>query len=40
MVTAPADPAAAGTLLTQGAIEEAVLDLLEENPTPLVELAS
>ena len=40
MVTAPADPALAGTLLTQGAIEEAVLDLLEENESPLVELAS
>jgi DNA topoisomerase I len=40
MVTAPADPALAGTLLTQGAIEEAVLDLLEENGSALVELAS
>lgn len=29
MVTAPADPALAGTLLTQGAIEDVVLDLLE-----------
>jgi DNA topoisomerase I len=40
MVTAPADPAMAGTLLTQGAIEEAVLDLLQENGSRLVELAS
>jgi hypothetical protein len=39
-VEAPADPAEAGTLLTQGPIEEAVLDLLEDNPTDRVELAS
>ena len=40
LVDAPADPAAAGTLLTQGPIEEAVLDLLEENVTLRVEVAS
>ncbi|MDQ3896851.1 MAG: DNA topoisomerase IB [Actinomycetota bacterium] len=40
LVEAPADPAEAGTLLTQGPIEEAVLDLLEENDTGRVELAS
>jgi DNA topoisomerase IB len=38
LVEAPADPGAAGTLLTQGPIEEAVLDLLEDNVTPPVEL--
>jgi DNA topoisomerase-1 len=40
LVDAPADPAEAGTLLTQGPIEEAVLDLLEENVTLRVEVAS
>jgi DNA topoisomerase I len=40
LVDAPAEAAAAGTLLTQGPIEEAVLDLLEDNVTPRVELAS
>ena len=40
LVEAPADPAEAGTLLTQGPIEEAVLDLLEDNPTERVDLAS
>ena len=40
LVAAPADPASAGTLLTQGPIEEAVLDLLEENVTPQSELVS
>ncbi len=35
MVEAPADPAQAGTLLTQGPIEEAVLDLLDgADPRP------
>ncbi len=37
---APADPAQAGTLLTQGPIEEAVLDLLEDNVTVRVDVAS
>ena len=40
LVHAPADPATAGTLLTQGPIEEAVLDLLEDNVTVRVEVAS
>ena len=40
LVDAPADPAQAGTLLTQGPIEEAVLDLLEDNVTVRVEVAS
>ncbi len=40
LVEAPAEAAEAGTLLTQGPIEEAVLDLLEDNPTERVELAS
>jgi DNA topoisomerase IB len=40
LVEAPADPAEAGTLLTQGPIEDAVLDLLEDTVTPRVELAS
>ena len=40
LVAAPADPGLAGTLLTQGPIEEAVLDLLEENVTPRPELVS
>jgi len=34
------DPAQAGTLLTEGPIEEAVLDLLEDNVTVRVEVAS
>jgi DNA topoisomerase IB len=33
LVDAPAEAAEAGTLLTQGPIEEAVLDLLEDNVT-------
>jgi len=40
LVDAPADPAQAGTLLTQGPIEAAVLDLLEDNVTVRVEVAS
>ncbi len=40
LVGAPADPAEAGTLLTQGPIEEAVLDLLEDNVTERVDVAS
>jgi DNA topoisomerase IB len=40
LVAAPADPAEAGTLLTQGPIEEAVLDLLEDNVTLRVQVAS
>ncbi|HJV08972.1 MAG TPA: hypothetical protein VJ653_04800 [Acidimicrobiales bacterium] len=40
LVGAPADAAEAGTLLTQGPIEEAVLDLLEDNVTLRVEVAS
>jgi DNA topoisomerase-1 len=40
LVHAPADPAAAGTLLTQGPIEEAVLDLLEGGVNPPEELVS
>jgi DNA topoisomerase I len=40
LIAAPADPAEAGTLLTQGPIEEAVLDLLEDNVTLRVEVAS
>lgn len=39
LVDAPADPAAAGTLLTEGPIEEAVLDLLEDNVTRGVSVA-
>jgi len=39
LVEEPPDPAVAGTLLTQGPIEEAVLDLLEDNVTERVELA-
>jgi DNA topoisomerase-1 len=37
LVGAPADAAEAGTLLTQGPIEEAVVDLLEDQATPRVE---
>ena len=40
LVSAPAAAAEAGTLLTQGSIEEAVLDLLEDNVTLRVEVAS
>jgi len=40
LVSAPADPAQAGTLLTQGPIEEAVLDLLEDNVSVRVDVAS
>ncbi len=40
LVESPSDPAEAGTLLTQGPIEEAVLDLLEDNRSDRVELAS
>ncbi|MDQ4068367.1 MAG: DNA topoisomerase IB [Actinomycetota bacterium] len=40
LVEEPAKAAEAGTLLTQGPIEEAVLDLLEDNPSDRVELAS
>ena len=40
LVGAPADPAEAGTLLTQGPIEEAVLDLLEDDVTVRVDVAS
>lgn len=40
IVHAPSDPASAGTLLTQGPIEEAVLDLVEDNVTPPEELVS
>jgi DNA topoisomerase IB len=40
LVGAPADPAEAGTLLTQGPIEDAVLDLLEDNVTVRVQVAS
>jgi DNA topoisomerase-1 len=40
LVGAPAEAAEAGTLLTQGPIEEAVLDLLEDNVTLRVEVAS
>ena len=40
LTDAPPDPAEAGTLLTQGPIEEAVLDLLEDNGAARVELAS
>jgi DNA topoisomerase IB len=40
LVEAPVEAAEAGTLLTQGPIEEAVLDLLEDNATARVELAS
>ena len=40
LVGAPADAAEAGTLLTQGPIEAAVLDLLEDNVTVRVEVAS
>lgn len=40
LVGAPADAAEAGTLLSQGPIEEAVLDLLEDNVTRRVEVAS
>jgi DNA topoisomerase IB len=39
LVAAPADPGQAGTLLTQGPIEEAVLDLLEDHMTERVGLA-
>jgi len=37
LVGVPADPAEAGTMLTQAPIEEAVLDLLEDQTTHLVE---
>ena len=40
LVDAPADPAEAGTLLTQGPIEDAVLDLLEDDVTVRVDVAS
>lgn len=40
LVGAPAQAAEAGTLLTQGPIEEAVLDLLEDIVTLRVEVAS
>ena len=40
LVETPADAAEAGTLLIQGPIEEAVLDLLEDNVTQRVGLAS
>jgi DNA topoisomerase I len=39
LVGAPVDAAEAGTLLTQGPIEEAVLDLLEDNVTRRVQMA-
>ncbi len=40
LVDAPAGAAEAGTLLTQGPIEEAVLDLLEDDVTLRVQVAS
>jgi DNA topoisomerase-1 len=40
LVGAPVDAAEAGTLLTQGPIEEAVLDLLEGNVTRRVQIAA
>jgi DNA topoisomerase IB len=39
LVGGPVEPGEAGTLLTQGPIEEAVLDLLEEQMTERIELA-
>ena len=39
LVAAPADPAEAGTLLTQGPIEEAVLDLLDDPADARLRLA-